>query len=188
MTCTWLYVLIDGSQYYVGITYRLGRRINEHVSNHGSLYTSEDYQLVTAYKICDFEQHDYDLENMLTLQIAKLYGANNVTGGKYCKNPDSIVLDLSKLPNVPVCNCSLPVEIFKSQKGQWYKRCSKSKVTFLNDCEWYEDAEIEPCNFFAPCTFKDTQYCVSTLRLYEWSSQKRIDETPTIQIEDVILV
>ena len=98
MTKTWLYVLrsithhpIFGQQayYYVGMTYRLVRRMNEHFEGKGSNATlSFCYdEIVAVYQIDDEEQHDHRLENILTLQLMKLKGKLwwQVKGGKWCK-------------------------------------------------------------------------------------------------------
>ena len=180
MTCTWLYVLTDGSEYYVGITYHLGKRMWQHRRNRGSVHTVDrDFEFVTAYKILDYEKHDYELENMLTLQMAQLCGSHAVIGGKYCKSTHKLHDDASEKQTFNVCDCGLPVDMIHSDSGYWYQRCSKNSVKFMNECEWYDGWQIEPCKFLQRCRFEDAKHCVTTRRRYENWMQKRQQESQT---------
>ena len=186
MTCTWLYVLTDGECFYVGITYRLGRRMREHRKGRGSTHTSFDHKLVTAYKLYDYEKHDYDAENMLTLQMAKLEGCDVVIGGKYCQHDKSLEQDVSTLKPFQVCHCGLPVDVFKATSGKWFMKCSKNRLQFLDDCDWYKGDSIEPCTYFRHCGFSETQGCVSTYKKFdEWIEWKQKQDTQKQKKEEV---
>jgi len=79
-----IYVLeLVENKYYVGITMDLNKRLAQHISGHGALWT----RLYKPVKVIEIV-HDgatLALENEITKKYMDLYGAVNVRGGSRCK-------------------------------------------------------------------------------------------------------
>ena len=84
LVCPLIYVLecVEG-KYYVGITHDLNRRLAQHISGHGALWT----RLWKPVKVVEIihEGATLALENDTTKRYMELYGRENVRGGSFCK-------------------------------------------------------------------------------------------------------
>lgn len=155
--CTWLYVLSCPNEdyMYVGMTYRLVTRLNEHITGHGAEATSTwDYNTIQAiYKIDDIEQHNHSLEDDLTLKIMKGRGESwwKIRGGRWHQTsrrekPQQLI-DLKEYPET--CCCHYPVVIKISKQGRKYSSCPRRDVDWLQGkiSDEYAIAEGE-CDYF----------------------------------------
>ena len=164
--CTWLYVLgsdnnLEDSFVYVGMTYRLVTRLNEHHAQRGKgAKTTERWNynhLLAIYKIDDCEEHDHSEENWLTTQIMYLKGGAwwTVRGG----SSTSIEKDRpmpKQLQEIrksgggvieTTCYCKLPCESKVSKDGKRFLCCPAGR-----NAEWLEGKISQDisggCNFF----------------------------------------
>jgi hypothetical protein len=155
--CTWLYVLSDEREdfMYVGMTYRLVSRLNEHISGAGARVTSTwNYNVIQAiYKIDVEECHHHNLEDDLTLKLMKGRGVAwwKIRGGKWHQvgpipKPEAL-RDMRHYPET--CCCHFPVAEKVGKSGRAYMCCPRKGI------EWYDDkvdsaykfAEAE-CDYF----------------------------------------
>ena len=85
-----LYVLeLENGKYYVGTTYNLQRRFQEHVDGEGSVWTQKYAPVAIERSVpVDGPLH----EDRVTKELMLKYGIDNVRGGSYC----SIDLDDGK--------------------------------------------------------------------------------------------
>ena len=79
----YIYILkCQYNKYYVGKTYNIKKRMKEHKSNEGSVWTKK-YPMIKLIRLvsnCDI----YD-EDKYTLMYMDRYGIENVRGGTYCR-------------------------------------------------------------------------------------------------------
>ena len=79
-----IYVLecVDG-KYYVGITLDFNKRLAQHISGHGALWT----RLWKPLRVVEVVHvgATLALENEITQKYIGLYGRENVRGGSFCK-------------------------------------------------------------------------------------------------------
>jgi len=164
--CTWLYVLgsdsrLEDSFVYVGMTYRLVTRLNEHHAQRGKGAKATERwnydHLLAIYKIDDCEEHDHSEENWLTTQLMYLKGAAwwTVRGGSSTsierdRPMPKQLQEVRKSGSGAVgrtCYCMLPCELKTSKEGKQYLCCPAGR-----NVEWLEGKipqEIsEGCNFF----------------------------------------
>ena len=171
--CTWLYVLgsdsrIEDGFVYVGMTYRLVTRLNEHHAQRGKGAKATERwnydQLLAIYKIDDCEEHDHSEENWLTTEIMYLKGTAwwTVRGGSSTSIEKSRPMpkQLQEVRNsvaegvagiakriTRTCYCMLPCELKKSKEGKQFLCCPAGR-----NVSWLEGKipqEIsEGCNFF----------------------------------------
>ena len=166
--CTWLYVLgsdenLEDSYVYVGMTYRLVTRLNEHHAQAGKgAQTTQKWKyntLLAVYKIDDCEEHDHSKETWLTAQIMYLKGGAwwTVRGGSSTsiERDRPMPKQLQEIrKNVGAgnrigrtCYCMLPCELKTSKEGKQYLCCPARR-----NAEWLEGKipqEISKgCNFF----------------------------------------
>ncbi len=134
MVKTWLYVLRNttehieyGTQYYyyVGMTFRLLRRLKEHYYDRGAKCTERfNYdEVVALYEIGDGKHHDHELENRLVRELMSLKGNLwwQVRGGDRCSFINEKPTDL--ISKVDVCECcGFPL---------FGARCPKTRLTWL---------------------------------------------------------
>ena len=83
-------LLLEDNKYYVGKTYNINMRLEQHNTSKGSLWTKK-YKPIKILKIisdCD----DFD-EDKYTLNCMKTYGIENVRGGSFC----SIELEINEI-------------------------------------------------------------------------------------------
>ena len=171
MTKTWLYVLSNttskGKYYYIGMTYRLARRLNEHAAEQGAQCTSTYLYdtLEAVYKICDYECHDHACENELTLKLMRAQGGGwwKVRGGKWCKDRNDKPKELSSMPFPVVCKCGLPTDTRTSKKnGKTYRTCPRNYMNWIDetlDLPAYDIHATNSCGFFEWCDdFKGIRY------------------------------
>lgn len=87
----WIYTLkLTNNKFYIGYTGDLQRRMYEHFGGNGALWTRtyNPEEIIHA----EIERHKWH-EDFNTLRMMKLYGINNVRGGRWCQ-----VTDLSFVP------------------------------------------------------------------------------------------
>lgn len=116
-----LYVLfLEHNKYYIGTTYDLINRTNDHKEGNGSEWTKMYKYIKTVEIVRDVD--DFDEDKYVKIYMAK-YGIDNVRGGSYSK----IELDeeTKKL---------LTKEIYQSQDVCF--KCGKD-THFVKDCEIY---------------------------------------------------
>jgi len=83
-----VYVLeLEDGCWYIGITMDLNRRYGQHLSGDGAKWT----KLHKPLRIYDIYSEDAGLalENEVTLDYIRVYGADRVKGGSYCGNAPS---------------------------------------------------------------------------------------------------
>ncbi|MCU7121065.1 GIY-YIG nuclease family protein [Salmonella enterica] len=82
-----VYVLkLECDKYYVGYTLNFHRRMEEHFSGNGSLWTQK-YSPIECVEVI----HGFELEEKYTtLRYMEKYGSENVRGGPWCKVDMSI--------------------------------------------------------------------------------------------------
>lgn len=154
MRCTWLYVLgsahtLEDSYVYVGMTYRLVTRLNEHHAQTGKGANATqrwNYDtLLAVYKIDDREEHDHGEENRLTAEIMFLKGAAwwTVRGGSSTSTqkdrtmPEQVQLLRDALSETGLqprtCYCMLPCDKKVSKEGKAYLSCAGQNAAWLED-------------------------------------------------------
>lgn len=160
MTCTWLYVLgtrdtIENSYIYIGMTFRLIRRLNEHMKGEGAICTREyNYDtLLGVYKISDEEEHDHEKENKLTHEMMQLKGMLwwKVRGGSSTDVGSYRMKPCFERGRIDTCYCHMPrSEKIRKGDGVKYYCCPRK------DCEWMREImedigyEIpEACSYFS---------------------------------------
>lgn len=148
--CTWLYVLSDSDEehFYVGMTYRLVTRLQEHMACEGAQATKKwAFDTVQAvYKINDEREHDHSLEDALTLKIMKGRGGAwwKIRGGRWHQTskipkPQQLV-DMRHFPEF--CICHYPVAEKTSKAGRRFACCARK------DVDWLQNTSVgETCKF-----------------------------------------
>lgn len=137
---TWLYILrnrVDdpkfGQQdyFYVGVTYKLGTRLEQHATGGGAKATRVwDYgTLVALYPVAPGQTHRLDLENRLTLELMKLKGEKRwwqVRGGSWCslEKKDGPPPALASTPAPAICRCGFPA---------WGGKCPKRVLPWVRE-------------------------------------------------------
>jgi len=99
-----VYVLkLDNGKYYVGHAVDVYRRLRNHKTDGGSIWTKE-HGVKAIIQVTDGTHDD---ENIITLEMMDKHGWENVRGGKWCKNiksePDELKLyrkELDKMTNL----------------------------------------------------------------------------------------
>lgn len=71
---------LEEGKFYVGWSENLSRRIDEHLSDEGSIWTKK-YHPISIIEIC---RGDKSVEKQKTLEYMKLKGWENVRGGPWC--------------------------------------------------------------------------------------------------------
>lgn len=71
---------LEEGKFYVGWSENLSRRIDEHLSDEGSIWTKK-YHPISIIEIC---RGDKNVEKQKTLEYMKLKGWENVRGGPWC--------------------------------------------------------------------------------------------------------
>lgn len=84
----WLYILkLEQNKYYVGLSTNPSRRIQEHKNGFYSAQFVKKFNYVDNLPFIDLGNVTFDeakhLENLKTLEFMKLYGYQNVRGGKF---------------------------------------------------------------------------------------------------------
>jgi predicted GIY-YIG superfamily endonuclease len=88
---------LEEGKYYVGWSENLSRRLEEHQSEEGALWTKK-YKPISIIEIC---RGTKSIERAKTLEYMKLKGWNNVRGGPWCS------IEYKKIPS--------EVEVFCNQ-------------------------------------------------------------------------
>lgn len=91
-----VYILeLENNNYYVGITTNIERRMKEHITNHGAIFTREHQMVrkignVPCIELINFINFrngriisEYDCEELVTLCMIDKYGIQNVQGAQY---------------------------------------------------------------------------------------------------------
>ena len=155
--CTWLYVLSDDNEdyMYVGMTYRLVTRLNEHIEGVGAQATQKwDYSTIQAiYKIDTVEQHNHSLEDELTLKLMKGRGISwwKIRGGKW--HQTSVrpkPKELTAMTLYPeTCCCHFPVAEKVAKDGRRLTCCPRKDIDWLQGkvAADYKFADVE-CDYF----------------------------------------
>jgi predicted GIY-YIG superfamily endonuclease len=141
--CTWLYVLSNsGDEYfYVGMTYRLGTRLREHMQGRGAATTKAwMFDTVQAvYKIDEDRQHDHSMEDLLTLRMMKGRGGAwwKVRGGRWHQpgriDKPQALADMKEFPEM--CMCHYPVAEKVSKSGREFMSCARKDVDWIRETE-----------------------------------------------------
>ena len=98
-----VYVLeLNNGKYYVGHAVDVYRRLRNHKSNGGSIWTKE-HGVKAVLQVTD---GNHDDENSITIEIMNKFGWENVRGGKWCK-------DLKSEPN--------DVKLYRKELGEMSK-------------------------------------------------------------------
>ena len=72
-------------KWYVGITYEFGRRLNQHMSGDGAVWTMR-YPVERVSRVELIKSGDpHQVEREVTLQLMQIYGYQNVRGGPWCQ-------------------------------------------------------------------------------------------------------
>jgi predicted GIY-YIG superfamily endonuclease len=156
--CTWLYILSDDNEeyFYVGMTYRLVTRLQEHMAGEGAKATQKwKYSTVQAiYKIDEDRQHNHNVEDDLTLKLMKSRGGAwwKVRGGRWhqvkrMEKPCELI-DTKCFPET--CLCHFPVAEKVSKEGRAFMSCARKETDWLHKTSLegvYEFAERD-CNYF----------------------------------------
>ena len=81
-----LYILdLKEGKWYVGITYEFGRRLNQHMSGEGAMWTMR-YPVERVSRVELIKSGDpHQVEREVTLQLMQIYGYQNVRGGPWCQ-------------------------------------------------------------------------------------------------------
>ena len=78
-----VYVLaLENGCYYVGMTHDLNRRLSQHFSGTGALWTRL-HKPKSVEKVI-YPAIEEDLENKITREYMNMYGEDKVKGGRYC--------------------------------------------------------------------------------------------------------
>lgn len=149
--CTWLYILSDANEeyFYVGMTFRLVTRLQEHMNKEGAKATQKwDYNTLQAvYKIDDERQHNHGLEDELTLKIMKGRGAAwwKIRGGKWHQTKKiDMPCELRDMKLFPeTCMCHYPVAEKISKQGRAFVNCARK------DVDWLQKTTLEGVYAFA---------------------------------------
>ena len=139
--CTWLYILSSSCEefFYVGMSYRLITRLQEHSEGRGALATQKwCYNTLQAvYKIDSERCHNQELEDQLTLKLMKGQGGAwwKVRGGRWhqtskIEKPLALV-DMKQFPET--CMCHYPVAEKVSKDGRPYVSCARKDIDWLKD-------------------------------------------------------
>lgn len=79
----WIYTLrLINNKFYVGYTDNLDKRMCEHFTGNGSLWTKK-YVPIDVYHV-EIEKHRWH-EDFNTLRLMREYDLNNVRGGRWCQ-------------------------------------------------------------------------------------------------------
>ena len=88
---------LEDDKYYVGWAENLSRRLDEHLSEEGALWTKKYKPL----SIIEISRGDKTVEKQKTLEYMKLKGWENVRGGPWCSiEYKNVPLEVSKFCNV----------------------------------------------------------------------------------------
>lgn len=126
----YLYVLkLENSKWYVGKTYDIMKRYQQHVNGKGAAWTSKYKPISLAESRAITSMHD---ENNTTKDYMKKYGVDNVRGGSYAqiKLNESEISAINKeiLGNTDKCfNCGLA--------GHFTNKCKKPEEEVW-ECEY----------------------------------------------------
>ena len=89
-----IYVLkLEKNKYYVGKTYDMNKRWNEHINGAGALWTKKYKPIKIMNKVKEVSLFD---EDKITKEIMAKYGIENVRGGSYVRE----ILDESQITNL----------------------------------------------------------------------------------------
>ena len=95
----------------------------------------------------DMESEKLEIENHITecLMIHNPENFSKIRGGKYTRF-DCEYNSPKYETTIPLCNCNLPCDINKNDKGYLYFRCAKKNMwdTFREEF----DIEDEPCKYY----------------------------------------
>ena len=155
---TWLYILSDSDEefFYVGMTYRLVTRLQEHAAREGSAATQKwEYSTIQAvYKINECREHNHTAEDALTLDMMKGRGGAwwKVRGGRWHQTHKiAKPRELADVDHFPeFCLCHYPVAHKTSREGREYTCCPRKGMEWLTKtslAETYSFADAE-CDYF----------------------------------------
>jgi len=90
-----IYILeLEQNKYYIGKTYNINQRINEHLDGKGAEWTKL-YKFKNVYEV--YENCDPYDEDKYTIKMMAKFGIDNVRGGSFCKinlsEPDKITIN-----------------------------------------------------------------------------------------------
>jgi hypothetical protein len=124
-----VYVLrLTSNKFYVGVTTNIDRRIYEHSTGRGSVWTSKFKPIETAFMSALPIEPNYFITNMdetlVTLAYMEKYGIDNVRGGPFTQ------LDISR--HIPTIQA-----IINTRNNNCF-RCNRAGH-FIDQCSWHRE-------------------------------------------------
>lgn len=128
----YIYTLkLEDNKYYVGRSYNVPRRLNEHYDGKGSEWTKK-YNPIKLYEV--FEDCTKFDEDKYTVMYMSIFGIENVRGGSFC----SIELSGADKYILKKMICNATDKCVKCEEyGHYFTQCPK----FINKLDEYDKLE-----------------------------------------------
>ena len=122
---------LEENKYYVGRSYNVPRRLNEHYDGKGSEWTKK-YNPIKLYEV--FEDCTKFDEDKYTVMYMSIFGIENVRGGSFC----SIELSGADKYILKKMICNATDKCVKCEEyGHYFTQCPK----FINKLDEYDKLE-----------------------------------------------
>ena len=79
---------LENGKYYVGRSYNVPKRLNQHYNGEGSVWTKKHKPIKLNEVFLNKTKFD---EDKYTLMYMSIYGIENVRGGSFCSQPASML-------------------------------------------------------------------------------------------------
>ena len=178
---------LENGKYYVGRSYNVPKRLNQHYNGEGSVWTKKHKPIRLNEVFLNKTKFD---EDKYTLMYMSIYGIENVRGGSFC----SIELGGADKYIIKRMICTATDKCVKcEQYGHFFTECPLNKKRFANaNANTKTDDDDEPLSQATDITEPDTpepdgneSYESSGESISEVDDNEKIDDDTASSITDV---
>tara|TARA_B100001093_G_C26821451_1_gene1012064 strand:+ start:1690 stop:2373 length:684 start_codon:yes stop_codon:yes gene_type:complete len=185
MTGLSIYALkLENGKYYVGRSYNVPKRLNQHYDGEGSVWTKKHKPIRLNEVFLNKTKFD---EDKYTLMYMSIYGIENVRGGSFC----SIELGGADKYIIKRMICNATDKCVKCEQfGHFFTECPLNKKRFANAKT--DENDDEPLSQATDITEPDTpeddaneSYESSGVSISEVDGDETVDDETASSITDV---